>query len=76
MFKNMVEKSILPREKHNNPYRREGNTTSNQRLRYLEIHGVKLHTKWIQMGVYDIQYMGVSKNNGTPKWMVYNGKPY
>ena len=19
--------------------------------------------------------MGVSKNNGTPKWMVYNGKP-
>ena len=21
-------------------------------------------------------YMGVSKNMGTPKWMVYNGKPY
>ena len=21
-------------------------------------------------------YMGVSKNIGTPKWMVYNGKPY
>ena len=20
--------------------------------------------------------MGVSKNKGTPKWMVYNGKPY
>ena len=20
-------------------------------------------------------YMGVSKNKGTPKWMVYNGKP-
>ena len=20
--------------------------------------------------------MGVSKNAGTPKWMVYNGKPY
>jgi len=20
--------------------------------------------------------MGVSKNRGTPKWMVYNGKPY
>ena len=20
--------------------------------------------------------MGVSKNNGTPKWMVYDGKPY
>ena len=21
-------------------------------------------------------HMGVSKNMGTPKWMVYNGKPY
>ncbi len=21
-------------------------------------------------------YMGVTKNRGTPKWMVYNGKPY
>ena len=20
--------------------------------------------------------MGVSKNRGTPKWMIYNGKPY
>ena len=20
--------------------------------------------------------MGVSKNKGTPKWMIYNGKPY
>ena len=23
-----------------------------------------------------IKIMGVSKNRGTPKWMVYNGKPY
>ena len=22
------------------------------------------------------KYMGVSENSGTPKWMVYNGKPY
>ena len=22
------------------------------------------------------QHMGVSKNRGTPKWMVYKGKPY
>ena len=21
-------------------------------------------------------YMSVSKNSGTPKWMVYNGQPY
>ena len=35
-----------------------------------------------QMGMFNHQldevlvYMGVSKNKGTPKWMVYNGKPY
>ena len=23
-----------------------------------------------------IHDLGVSKNGGTPKWMVYNGKPY
>ncbi len=23
-----------------------------------------------------VPYVGVSKNRGTPKWMVYNGKPY
>jgi len=23
-----------------------------------------------------MKHMGVSKNWGTPKWMVYNGKPY
>ena len=23
-----------------------------------------------------VRYLGVSKNRGTPKWMVYNGKPY
>ena len=22
------------------------------------------------------RHMGVSKNNGTPKWMVYKGNPY
>ena len=26
-------------------------------------------------GVDDLD-MGVSKNSGTPKWMVYKGKPY
>ena len=25
---------------------------------------------------WDKKDMGVSKNNGIPKWMVYNGKPY
>ena len=25
---------------------------------------------------YENLHLGVSKNRGTPKWMVYNGKPY
>ena len=29
---------------------------------------------YIYMYIYI--YMDVSKNSGTPKWMVYNGKPY
>ena len=24
----------------------------------------------------EVQYVGVSKNRGTPKWMVYDGNPY
>ena len=35
---------------------------------------------WLQTGrkVIWLKFhdMGVSKNRGTPKWMVYNGKPY
>ena len=31
---------------------------------------LKPHQPWNNMGV------GVSKNSGTPKWMVYNWKPY
>ena len=29
-----------------------------------------LQEKWLK------NYMGFSKNSGTPKWIVYNGKPY
>ena len=32
-------------------------------------------SKWLATMVSK-SYMGVSKNEGTPKWMVYNGKPY
>ena len=31
---------------------------------------------WLRFGTYIYIYMDVSKNRGTPKWMVYNGKPY
>ena len=34
-------------------------------------NGQALNFRGLRMGVY-----GVSKNSGTPKWMVYNGKPY
>ena len=47
--------------------------------RGLENHGLKTPVK-IKMGNGKppslIGDMGVSKNRGTPKWMVYNGKPY
>ena len=31
---------------------------------------------WVHVCAYIHNNMGVSKNNGTQKWMVYNGKPY
>ena len=31
---------------------------------------------YIYVYIYIHVYMGVSKNSGTPKWMVYNGNPY
>ena len=47
---------------------------------------VSQQTSWKAMGstqffrklgvVYFMIYMDVSKNSGTPKWMVYDGKPY
>ena len=30
----------------------------------------------IMISCFDIEEMGVSKNRGTPKWMVYDGKAY
>ena len=34
---------------------------------------LNLHGSW---QVFPFQYVDVSENSGTPKWMVYNGKPY
>ena len=43
----------------------------------VELRGFRL---WRAPGCLEIHSevvdMGVSKNRGTPKWMVYNGKPY
>ena len=35
-------------------------------------------TKWLlgKPTILGNPYMDVSKNIGTPKWMIYNGKPY
>ena len=38
----------------------------------LEIHGVSREL----VSRLPVLHMGVSKNRDTPKWMVYNGKPY
>jgi len=37
--------------------------------------GIK-HGENTQPKKENIKYMDVSENRGTPKWMVYNGKPY
>ena len=42
---------------------------------YISMHKYIHIYKYIYIYVY-VLYMGVSKNRGTPKWMVYNGKPY
>ena len=34
------------------------------------------HAADLTLGYMNLWYMGVSKNRGMPKWMVYNGKPY
>ena len=31
---------------------------------------------FVSQKVFSLQSLGVSKNRGTPKWMVYNGKHY
>ena len=36
----------------------------------------ELHYKGNSPGFLPASEMGVSKNRGTTKWMVYNGKPY
>ena len=32
--------------------------------------------QWLKIDENGFSYLAVSKNRGTPKWMVYNGKPY
>jgi len=48
---------------------------ASQKFRVPNFHGLKS----TDLGGWDEESnykMGVSKNRGTPKWMVYNGKPY
>ncbi len=36
-----------------------------------------IHGERYESGLFPILLdMGISKNRGTPKWVVYNGKPY
>ena len=46
-------------------------------LGYQNIYKRLVLTKWSNcMESAGKLYLGVSKNRATPKWMVYNGKPY
>jgi len=38
--------------------------------------GGQIHLKAEEPSGFPQNYMGVSKNGDTPKWTVYNGKPY
>ena len=42
----------------------------------IRVISVYLYIHMGQMYMYRGIYMGVSKNSGTPEWIVYNGKPY
>ena len=37
---------------------------------------LSIYSSIFHKSIYHTQYVGVSKNRGTPKWMVYNGKSY
>ena len=37
---------------------------------------MRINTSPVMIPKVCLVYMGVSKNRGAPKWMVYNGKPY
>ena len=39
-------------------------------------NGAEARSMWPQQEVLGRVHLDVSKNRGTPKWMVYNGKPY
>ena len=43
---------------------------------HLVVHWRSYHEYQMEKMDENPQEIGVSKNNGTPKWMVYNGKPY
>ena len=41
-----------------------------------ELLVIKTTRSWMMIMITILWHIGVSKNRGTPKWMVYNGKPY
>ena len=50
-------------------------TPSIPRMEFFNSGGLKSVVLLKKMPLVD-HYLGVSKNRGIPKWMVYNGKPY
>ena len=43
---------------------------------YLGSNPQSRHRLFLAQASHGLLHVGVSKNRGTPKWMVYNGKPY
>ena len=66
------------------PLKRTAQETSERRRYWYHVlkgkSSSRPQTEALFYGVYTLtvpgKYMGVSKNRGTPKWMVYSGKPY
>ena len=64
-----------PKNEHFEALKRYGSITpKNEGYGFLTVFGIAPRYKF---GWHCFtRYIGVSKNSGTPKWMVYNGKPY
>ena len=47
-----------------------------RRLRPFRARPVARRDEGLNVGLDGNTHIGVSKNSGTPKWMIYNGNPY
>ena len=76
----MVKQAFNKRKNcdHHANWKTEGSISSRPSVHSMFFIHVLMHWKSRSIGrrIHVIHNMGVSVNGGTPKWMVYNGKPY